>query len=1137
MGIRGRTGHDRVAAAMSVDRPVASATPAQSGAGQASRSRDADATVDAERRLSAVVFLDMVGYSRLMQLSEEQAEAAVLELWGIARPALAARQGEEVRLFGDGMLAVFDSALYAVRFCLKVLHELAQRNAQPDVGEKLLARAGVHLGDVARRDGEIYGHGVNIAARLVGVAPPGAVVISAHVHDQVRNVLKHPVRSLGSKRLYNIAVPLELFCLAGPECDSAAVHVAAQGANGQSRIWHIGDARFDEGQRALHRDDTSTELDVSTCAVLSALLNRAGETVTHQELQEAAGDASRPGVARRIARLRSALGDSNKDAIVAQVGVGYRIVATVRVGAAPDHSLTRFDFAPGDNPPMRPMWVLERLLGRGGQGEAWLARHAKTGEFRVYKFALNSERLGPLKREITLSRMLSHVDEARYFVRVLDWNLDRAPFFLECTYGGLSLAEWTREQGGLEAIPLRDRLGIAAQIAEALAAAHSIGVLHKDLKPDNVLIRTLRGSGTSWEVRIVDFGSGGLVDARRLADVGITDMGFSRSAMLEERTAGTPVYCAPELFAGHLATVQADVYALGIILYQLVVGDLRKPLSTGWEEGVEDALLRDDILRATHGDPALRLADAAEFARRIRHLDERRARRENQLAQEQRLAEAAQAAEDASRELTLLRTRRRFSVAFTIALLMGLGLVLYQQQRAERAAVQAVASAEEAQAVADFLAQDLFASVGESPLRTLSIGGLLERGVDKLDQRQQQLPVVGAQLYLSLGNAALAAESFALAARAYDRALDNYEIAGELGTPVAMRAAAQLLRLQDSDVAALPGRLPRFQLALASGMATLGEAHPDVLGLQRQLAEAQWTLGHWKLAAAQLEAVWSRAQGAGAGVADIFDGVENRLALAWHQLGEYHRAEQLLRQVLGQAQARDLPPPHVAALQTTLASVLIELDQLSEADRLLQAALRAVRNWVADDSSLMVQSVQERRGWLRLRQGQSEEAVALLEGVLRVIDAEPLLAGSGVSGEVRSRLAWAHRANGDGATAATALRDAVDIKRAAFGDKSPQLQLSLCRLADLELDLGPLPAAEATLASVDRRSLGAIGPDHPYSAELARVTARLRSAQGRNEDAERWMREAIRIYALRYDNDHSVLREARATLQAYAEGG
>ena len=79
--------------------------------------------------------------------------------------------------------------------------------------------------------------------------------------------------------------------------------------------------------------------------------------------------------------------------------------------------------------------------------------------------------------------------------------------------------------------------------------------------------------------------------------------------------------------------------------------------------------------------------------------------------------------------------------------------------------------------------------------------------------------------------------------------------------------------------------------------------------------------------------------------------------------------------------------------------------------------------------------------------------------------------------------------------------------------------------------------AETTLSRVDRRSLAAIGPDHPYSAELARVTARLRAAQGQREDAARWMREAIRIYALRYDNDHSALRNAHATLQAYGDGG
>lgn len=1135
MGTRGRTGHDRVAAAMSADRPVASAKPAPGESGQASRSHAADAAPDAERRLSAVVFLDMVGYSRLMQLSEEQAEAAVLELWGIARPALAARQGEEVRLFGDGMLAIFDSALNAVRFCLKVLHELAQRNARPDVGEKLFARAGVHLGDVARRDGEIYGDGVNIAARLVGVAPPGAAVISAHVHDQIRNVLEHPVRSLGVKRLHNIALPLELFCLAGPDCDSAAISVAAETTEAQARIWHIANARFDERRRTLRLNGDDFELEPGAHAVLLALLNNAGETVTHEELQEAVGDGAGSSVARRIARLRAALGDSRRQKIVSQPGVGYRLVEPVRVESAPERLLTRFDFSPGDHPPLRPLWRLERLLGRGGQGEVWLARHAKTGELRVYKFALDSDRLGSLKREITLSRLLSRIADAHYFIRVLDWNLERPPFFLECTYGGHSLPEWVRARGGLAATPLRERIAIVAQAAEALAAAHSIGVLHKDLKPDNVLIRETPDQ--ALEVRLADFGSGGLVDARRLAEAGITDMGFSRSAVLDERTAGTAVYCAPERFAGHLATVQADVYALGVMLYQIVVGDLRKPLSMGWEAEIDDELLREDIALAAHGDPAMRLADVADVARRLRTLPERHAQRQERHAQQRRAAAAALAAQEASRELAMLRTRRRFSVAFTSALLLGLGLALYQQQRAERAAEQAVASAREAQAVADFLAQDLFTSVGQAPLRSLSISALLERGIEKLGQRHEQLPVVGAQLYYSLGNAALAVENLALAGHAYEEALRNYENAGQLGTAAAVRVAAQLLRIQEGEGAKLPGRLPRFQQVFAEGIAHLGDGQADVLALQRQLAEAQWTLGHWKLAAEQMELVWARADGARSGAADVFDGVENRLALLWLQLGEYPRAEALLRGRLREARQSGLPTLHVAALQTTLASLLTELEQFLEAEALLSSSLEALRDWVADDSSFMVQSVLVHQAWLRLKQGRTSEAVNLFRGVLEVLNSEPLLARSAVAGDIRSRLALAYFATGERAAAERALRHALDIQVESMGEKSPQAQISRCWLVDFLLEQGMTAEAETTLSRVDRRSLAAIGPDHPYSAELARVTARLRAAQGQREDAARWMREAIRIYALRYDNDHSALRNAHATLQAYGDGG
>ena len=217
-----------------------------------------------------------------------------------------------------------------------------------------------------------------------------------------------------------------------------------------------------------------------------------------------------------------------------------------------------------------------------------------------------------LKREITLFRVLNATPQARDRVVPLhDWNLEQPPCFIECAFiAGGSLADWTERRGGFANVPLAQRIDLAAQIAEALAGTHSVGVLHKDLKPGNVLIEA-----ESITVRLADFGSGGLLDPDRLEALHITRLGFTATMQAGEAT-GTLTYLAPEILAGQPSTVQTDIYALGVLLYQLVVGDLHRPLAPGWERDVDDELLREDIAAAADIEPARRLGDAGELARR-----------------------------------------------------------------------------------------------------------------------------------------------------------------------------------------------------------------------------------------------------------------------------------------------------------------------------------------------------------------------------------------------------------------------------------------------------------------------------------------------------------------------------------------
>ncbi len=135
--------------------------------------------------------------------------------------------------------------------------------------------------------------------------------------------------------------------------------------------------------------------------------------------------------------------------------------------------------------PGRLGWRLTALLGKGGFGEVWTGEHAKLHQRRAFKFCFDDERLRALKREVTLVRLLrTALGDRDDIVRFHELKLDEPPFYLEsdlAPHG--NLLQWAEKQGGLAAISLAPRIAIVAHTATALAAAHSIGVLHKDIKP------------------------------------------------------------------------------------------------------------------------------------------------------------------------------------------------------------------------------------------------------------------------------------------------------------------------------------------------------------------------------------------------------------------------------------------------------------------------------------------------------------------------------------------------------------------------------------------------------------------------------------------------------------------------------
>ena len=167
------------------------------------------------RKLAAILVTDIVGFSRLTGADEERTLARVRALRGdLIDPTIAAHRGRIVKTTGDGSIVEFRSVVDAVRCAIEVQTGLIERNAGVPPDRRIECRIGVHLGDVVEEsDGDLMGDGVNIAARLEGVAKPGAICLSEDAYRQVKGRLDLKVTDLGATQLKNIAEPIRVYSL------------------------------------------------------------------------------------------------------------------------------------------------------------------------------------------------------------------------------------------------------------------------------------------------------------------------------------------------------------------------------------------------------------------------------------------------------------------------------------------------------------------------------------------------------------------------------------------------------------------------------------------------------------------------------------------------------------------------------------------------------------------------------------------------------------------------------------------------------------------------------------------------------------------------------------------------------------
>ncbi|HEX4871954.1 MAG TPA: winged helix-turn-helix domain-containing protein [Nevskiaceae bacterium] len=846
------------------------------------------------------------------------------------------------------------------------------------------------------------------------------------------------------------------------------------------RVYRFANLCLEERSLVLSRDGQALEIEPKPLLLLRHLLQHAGEVVTREELLQAVWPGrvlSETTLAKAVGRLRATLGEHDPPLIVTVHGFGYRLVAPVRVEAAAAEPRSALALQPGDSPPLRPHWRLVQRLGGGGQGETWLARHQHHGEQRVFKFALDAGALSGLKREITLFRLLHEsLGEAAPVVRVLDWNLEQPPCFIESEWlAEGSLADWASRGPGLAALSLPARVELVARLAEALARVHAMGVLHKDLKPANVLVAGQR-EGIP-DLRLADFGSAGVLDAARLRALGITRLGFTQTLALPAGGgSGTPLYLAPEVMAGQPLTVASDLYALGVILYQTVIGDLRRPLAPGWEAEVADPLLREDIAASAEGNPARRLSDAQELARRLRSLASRRAEREAEQRERQR-------AEQTRRDLERLRARRTGLRIAALALALGLGLSLWAYRDARAARLQA-------QQVADFLSQDLLASLsaGERPAREFTVLELLDQAAAQVEARFTGQPRGEQVVRAALGRGYLRLQAYESAARELSQALALARAEGE-GSAAALGLAVELLPLIHV-AGGFVEREAEFVGLLEAGRARLGDTHPDLLRLQTQLVQMRYRHGRWQEAASSLAVLLDRLpeRSAEPHLRGLRSALLHLQALIQQDLGQLPEAEGQLRRLLQEDPGEGLPQ---ATLRASLAEVLRQRGRLDEAEAELAQALRIYQRWGREQDG-EVQTVRHRQALCQADRGELAAAIQALQGVVETVAGWNM--GMDQSGIARRDLGELLLRGGRLDEAVTELRRATRSQAALLGETHPLTRRARLSLVEAQLAAGDADGAQQSWRQPAPLAFDDLPPTHPWQALHGRIEAGLRAA-------------------------------------------
>lgn len=708
-------------------------------------------------------------------------------------------------------------------------------------------------------------------------------------------------------------------------------------------------------------------------------------------------------------------------------------------------------------------WRILEQLGEGGMGAVYLAERSD-GEYEA-RAAIKLVRGGVPDARLTerfraerqILAGLSHPGVAK----LLDGGTteDGTPYLVMELVEGLPVTEWCDEAG----LGIDERLELFVEICDAVAHAHASLVAHRDLKPSNILVTE------DGEPKLLDFGIAKLME----------DMDESGEGLTRTYGVMTPAYASPEQIAGGRAGVAADVYSLGVLLFELLSG--RLPIETG---GLTPAQLMASVTREVPARVSTVVEDDVSRRRLSGDLDaivSRALRKEpheryasvQALADDIRLHLAGmpiQARRDDWRYRTGKLLRRNAGVVSGGLLLLMLGIsftvnAVLQARAVARERDRAEAQRVAAEQVSGFL-EDLFseADPNQATSADVTVREILDRGAERVLTDLEAEPAIQASLAVVLGRVL--------------RAVGEYDAA------VPLLDSALAVRRRSSDATELErgdALLERGRLAYDLG------AYPEAVELHRQALTAYRSAG----------------EGAPAQVASALD----ELSVSLQEEGRLEEAVEYSGQAVAAYRAID-PEPNadLASALVSYTDILRGVGRIDEALEVIEEGLSMTRA-VYGDQHLEVAAALNQMASTLEEHGRAQEAIELVEEGLAIRRAAfdgPHVEIAASLGNLANMLASVGRLD----EALENRRASVDMVREIFPGDHPYVAATTHSLASLLARMGRMDEAEDIFEESVRAHRAVFPADHPNLGYPLTGLGRIYRDSGRLDQAEALLREA-----------------------------